>query len=382
MRVGMKIFCQNADDWERYLAEERGESVPPVPAISDRQIFLEEIGLAQEADALGFDSVWTVEHHFTPYTMVTNPLQVLTYLAGTTKNVDLGTAVIVLPWHNPVRVAEDIVMLDTLLGDDRRVYAGLGRGLGRREFNGLNVDQNESRGRFDESIEIIRRLLTTGEIDSFNGEYWKLQGLRLRPQPGEDMSDRIFAAAGSRSTMEILGKIGIKPLIIPNTDLQSAVDGMHRYMQLREENGHPPTYTKLVMWAYCAETEEEARATVEQYMPRYADTALHHYEFGAGHLKDIKGYEQYAADGAALLQEDAPWRRMFIEEHPWGTPEMCIEKAARQAHRFGVDELVFVFKYAGMPLDVAQKSMRLFAREVVPAIKELQPDYLAPAATV
>lgn len=378
MRVGMKIFCQNADDWGRYLAEERGESVAAAPAVSDRQIFLEELGLAREADRLGFDSVWTVEHHFTPYTMVTNPLQVLSYLAGVTENVDLGTAVIVLPWHNPVRVAEDIVMLDTLLGE-RRVYAGLGRGLGRREFNGLNVDQNESRGRFDESLEIIRGLLESGEIDSFQGEFWQLDGLRLRPQPGEDMSDRIFAAAGSTSTMEVLGRIGVRPLIIPNTDLQSALEGMQRYAQIREESGHPPAYTKLVMWAYCAESAEEAREVVERYMPAYADTALHHYEFAAGHLQNIKGYEQYAANSAALLQEDAPWRRMFVEEHPWGTPEMCIEKATQQANRFGVDEMVFVFKYGGMPLELAQKSMRLFAQEVLPAIKELQPDLLAPA---
>jgi alkanesulfonate monooxygenase SsuD/methylene tetrahydromethanopterin reductase-like flavin-dependent oxidoreductase (luciferase family) len=380
MRVGMKIFCQNADDWDRYLAEERGESVPRLPAISDRDIFLEEVGLAIEADSLGFDSVWTVEHHFTPYTMVTNPLQVLTYLAGRTENVDLGTAVIVLPWHNPVRVAEDIVMLDTLLGDDRRVYAGLGRGLGRREFKGLSVDQNESRGRFDESLEIIRRLLATGEIDSFNGEFWQLDGLRLRPKPTEDLSDRVYAAAGSPSTMEILAKLGVNPLIIPNTDLESALTGMQRYMQVREESGFEPTHTKLVMWAYCAENEDDARKVVDRYMPAYADTAMNHYEFAAGHLANVKGYESYAASSAELLSEDAPWRRMFIEEHPWGTPEMCIEKATRQAHRFGVDEIVFVFKYGGMPLELAEESMRLFAREVVPALNEIQPTYLEPAA--
>src|SRR5438128_2171440 len=98
MRIGMSIFNQNAGDWDRFEAEERGESVPAAPAVSDLEIFREELELAIEADRLGYDSVWTVEHHFTPYTMVTNPLQWLTYLAGVTKNVDLGTMVIVLPW--------------------------------------------------------------------------------------------------------------------------------------------------------------------------------------------------------------------------------------------------------------------------------------------
>jgi alkanesulfonate monooxygenase SsuD/methylene tetrahydromethanopterin reductase-like flavin-dependent oxidoreductase (luciferase family) len=378
MRVGMKIFCQNAGDWDRYLAEERGEPAARHPVIPDRQILLEEVELARHADSLGFDSVWTVEHHFTPYTMVTNPLQLLTYLAGVTENVDLGTAVIVVPWHNPVRVAEDILMLDTLLGD-RRVYAALGRGLGRREYKGLSVDQNEARGRFDEGLEIIRRLLASGEIDSFEGEHWQLEGLRMRPQPYADLSDRIYAAAGSTSTMEILAKLGVPPVIIPNSDLQTALDGMRRYMQIRDESGHPPTHTKLAVWAHCAETADASHAVAERYMPVYADTAVNHYEFAAGHLEKIKGYEQYATGGAALLDEDAPWRRMFLEDHPWGTPEMCIEKTTRLAHQFGVDEMMFVFKYGGMPLDAARNSLDLFAREVLPAIKELQPDVLAPA---
>ena len=112
MRVAATIFVQNYRDWDRYEAEERGETAPNRPTTSDRSIFLEEIDIARIADTTGFDSVWTVEHHFTPYTMVTNPLQFLTYLADITTRVDLGTMVVVLPWHNPVRVAEDVNMLD------------------------------------------------------------------------------------------------------------------------------------------------------------------------------------------------------------------------------------------------------------------------------
>ena len=126
MRVGATIFNQNYTDWDRYEAEERGEKTPVRPETSDRSIFLEEIDIARIADATGFDSVWTVEHHFTPYTMVTNPLQFLTYLAGITKRVDLGTMVVVLPWHNPVRVAEDVNMLDALLGPGREIICGVG----------------------------------------------------------------------------------------------------------------------------------------------------------------------------------------------------------------------------------------------------------------
>src|ERR1700758_2217015 len=163
MRIGACIFNQNYNDWDRYEAEEAGNSVPRKAARSDRDIFHEEINIARIADEAGFDSVWTIEHHFTPYTMVTNPLQYLTYIAGITKRVDLGTMVTVLPWHNPVRVAEDVNMLDGFLGPDRNIICGVGRGLGRREYNGLGIDQNEARDRFDEAIQLLRQLLKTGE---------------------------------------------------------------------------------------------------------------------------------------------------------------------------------------------------------------------------
>ena len=78
MRVGATIFNQNYTNWDRYEAEEQGRSVARRPARSDREIFNEELDIARIADATGFDAVWTIEHHFTPYTMVTNPPQYLT----------------------------------------------------------------------------------------------------------------------------------------------------------------------------------------------------------------------------------------------------------------------------------------------------------------
>ena len=115
--------------------------------------------------------------------MATNPLQYLTYIAGVTKRVDLGAMVTVLPWHNPVRVAEDVNMLDAFLGPDHNIICGVGRGLGRREYAGLGIDQNEPRERSDEALQLVRQLLATGRCDRFDGQFYKVEGLRLRPQP-------------------------------------------------------------------------------------------------------------------------------------------------------------------------------------------------------
>lgn len=370
MRAGVTIICQNYGDWDRYESAERGQGVPARPVLSDRQIFREEVGHALLADDLGFDSVWTIEHHFTPYTMVTNPLQLLTYLAGRTKNVDLGTMVIVLPWHNPVRVAEDIAMLDSLL-DDRKVLAGVGRGLGRREYAGLGIDQNDARGRFDEGVEIIRRLLTTGEC-TFHGDYFDVDSVRLRPQPDGDISDSLLCAAGSPETMAVVAKMDIKPLIIPTAALDIALGGAQNYMRLRADAGLEPVATKLALWVYCAETEQAARDGAERYMLEYSDSALRHYELGGEHFDDLVGYKGYAKMAELIRKNDKGWRRSIVDGHPWGTPDQIIERVSTLARQFGTSEISFVFRYGSMPQPVAEQSMRLFAKEVLPALHDLE----------
>ena len=239
MRVGATIFNQNYTNWDRYEAEEQGRSVARRPARSDREIFNEELDIARIADATGFDAVWTIEHHFTPYTMVTNPLQYLTYIAGITRQVDLGTMVTALPWHNPVRVAEDVNMLDAFLGPDRDIICGVGRGLGRREYAGLGIDQNEARGRFDESLQVLTQLLATGRCD-FDGQFYEIHGLRLRPQPEKDLSVNLWCAGGTAQTVDIIAKDGVRPLTIPTTSLDLALR-QHAPLRRAQQGGRPPT---------------------------------------------------------------------------------------------------------------------------------------------
>jgi len=375
MRIGATIFNQNYHDWDRYEAEEQGKSVPKRAVRSDREIFTEEINIARIADDCGFDSVWTIEHHFTPYTMVTNPLQYLTYIAGITKHVDLGTMVVVLPWHNPVRVAEDVNMLDAFLGAGRNIICGVGRGLGRREYDGMGIDQNEARGRFDESLQVLRQLLTTGQCD-FDGEFYKIRGLHPRPQPERDLSANLWCAGGTEQTVQIIAKHGVRPLTIPTTSLDMALANMRHYAELRRNAGHGPSHTKLALWTYVAETASEAQVGAQWYMGEYADSALRHYELLGTHLQSTKGYKEYGEMQTALRQDASPFRQGFYRSHPWGTPEQTIARATELANAFGTDEIMFIFKYGSMPMATAEKSLRLFAKEVMPALKELSPEPL------
>ena len=371
MRVGATIFNQNYADWDRYEAEERGEPVADRPTKSDREVFNEELDIARQADTAGFDSVWTIEHHFTPYTMVTNPLQYLTYIAGITRRVDLGTMVTVLPWHNPVRVAEDVNMLDAFLGPGRNIVCGVGRGLGRREYNGLGIDQNEARDRFDESLQVLKQLLATGRC-TFHGDHYQLEDVRLRPQPESDLSENLWCAGGTEQTVQIIAKHDVRPLTIPTTSLEAALGNIRRYAELRQDAGFAPAPTKLAVWTYISEDAGEAAELSQKYMAEYADSALRHYELLSDHLKNIKGYESYAAQSDALRKDSSGFTAAFSQAHPWGTPDQAIEKSRALADAFGCDELMFVFRYGSMPKEVAEKSMRLFADRVMPALKDMQ----------
>ena len=118
--------------------------------VDDVRFIKEELAQCVLADELGFDSVWITEHHFSDYSIAPNPLQYLTWLAGKTKHVRLGTQVVVVPWHDPVRLAEEIAVLDHV--SDGRAIIGFGRGLARMEYEGLRVDQSKARELFDEIV--------------------------------------------------------------------------------------------------------------------------------------------------------------------------------------------------------------------------------------
>jgi alkanesulfonate monooxygenase SsuD/methylene tetrahydromethanopterin reductase-like flavin-dependent oxidoreductase (luciferase family) len=161
-------------------------------ALSDAEVYRQELRLAEMAEPLGFDSVWSVEYHFTDYTMCPDVVQFLSYMAGKTQRVKLGSMVIVLPWHDPVRLAEQISLLDHLSG--RRMILGLGRGLARVEYEGFRIDQNEGRQRLVEYAGLLLNGLEQGYIEG--GETTQQPRRDIRPFPLRSFRGRTYAAAG------------------------------------------------------------------------------------------------------------------------------------------------------------------------------------------
>jgi len=366
MRVGISSFAQNFTDWERHTA---GDFDRP-PKIPDSQIFDDELRLAELAEPLGFDSIWTVEHHFTPYTMVPNPIQYLSYLAGRTRRVDFGTMVVVLPWHDPVQVAEEISLLDNLL-QGRKLNIGLGRGAGRVEFEGLRVPMGESRQRFLESLEVIRLALSNEQF-SFEGEFHQIPPLSIRPRPrSDDLLERMYCAWGSPGTIEIAAKAELGALFIPQKSWEEIGTEVQQFNGFRAELGLAPQKPIVCCWAYCAESEAAAQEASEEYMGNYGESANLHYElYDPQHFLDVGGYEHYAQAG--LVQDNdarVASRIAFSETQVFGTAKTCLEKLRYIKEIADASEFIGVFLYGAMPVEKAEASMRAFADEVLPVVQ-------------
>lgn len=351
MHVGLSLFFQG---------QKRG--------LSDAEVYRQDVQLGDQAEPLGFDSLWSVEHHFTGYTMVPDVLQLLTYFAGRTRDIQLGSMVVVLPWHQPIRVAEQVSMLDHLSGG--RLLFGVGRGLSRTEFEGLGVAMEDSRPLFNESVEMLLAGLEKGYCE-YDGEVVKQPRVDIRPTPARGFAGRIRAAANTEESMRVAGELGLGLLMIPQKpwDVLAQELDVYRsaYRAAQEGEAPPPRFLGLV---FCDEDGERAEARAREYMGNYWQTVIDHYDLFGAHLSKTRGYEYYAEKydaGADQMTE------LFLSLQVYGTPEQCRERVLDSAGRIGADGFMGVFSYGGMPTDEAQRNLQLFAREVLPELKRANP---------
>ncbi len=340
---------------------------------TDRNVYRNELRFADLAEPLGFESIWGVEHHFTDYTMCPDVLQFLTWCAARTQRIQLGSMVVVLPWHHPMRVAEQVVMLDHM--SNGRFVFGIGRGLGRVEFEGFGVNQEESRECFIESARMILEGLERGFCE-FDGKFVQQKRRDIRPRPFKSFRGRTYAAAVSPESSEIMARLGIGILIIPQKPWDIVAQELNEYRRVfHEVNGTDAPPPICSGWTLCDENPERARELAYRYIGGYWKTVVKHYEIVGDHLTKMKGYESY---GKMQAMANAPGgvealTEFFVNLQVWGTPEQCYEKILDIQRRTGAEAYTGVFSYAGMPYDIAEASMRLFAGEVAPQLRKHVP---------
>jgi alkanesulfonate monooxygenase SsuD/methylene tetrahydromethanopterin reductase-like flavin-dependent oxidoreductase (luciferase family) len=338
---------------------------------TDYDVYREELRLADLAEPLGFESIWGVEHHFTDYTMCPDVLQFLTYMAGRTSDMQLGSMVCVLPWHDPVRVAEQVCMLDNL--SDGRFILGMGRGLAKVEYDGFRVDMNESRTRFIESAECLLSGLESGFCE-FDGEYIKQPRREIRPNPFRSFKDRAYAAAISPESSRIMAQLGVGMLVIPQKPWDEVEGDLSNYrnawLESHGAGSAGPPAPVVACWTFCHEDADYARDMARRYIGGYWHTVMDHYQFKADHHKDIKGYEYYGKMAEAMGSVEGV-TDFFLNLQVWGTPDRCFERVIEIRSKIGCDAFTGVFSYGGMPYEDSEQSTRLFASEVMPRLQQL-----------
>ncbi len=334
----------------------------------DGQVWEEELHLARLAADLGFDCLWSAEHHFNDYSFVPDNINLMTYLTAICPDIDVGTAAVILPWHDPLRVAENAAVLDLL--SKGRLRLGLGRGLARREFHAFRGSMDESRGRFDEAAPMIIEALKTGFIEG-DGQFYKQPRTEIRPRPQHSFDGRIYAVASSEDSIESAARLGAHIVMFADRpwEMRLPMIELGRELHQKYHGTEPP---RVMLTEFCvagtdlAATEEEAR----QYQGKFVESNFYHYEFLGEHFKSVKGYDSYQQK-AEIARESGLEGAVdgFMRAASWGTPDKILRGLEARRELVGDFELNIAFRFGGTPLDVAERGLRLFAKEVLPVLK-------------
>jgi len=355
MKVGVQLVFQNHKDY------------------TDRDMYKHELRLAIEAENMGFDALWPVEHHFFDYSMCPDNLQYLSYVAARTEKMELGTAAIIVPWNDPMRVVEKVVLLDHL--SDGRTIMGLGRGLSRREYRGFGVDMSETRDRFNEAVEIILQGVETGFVEA-DTKYFKQSRIEVRPRPFKSFKDRRAMVCMSPDSFEVAAKNGLGAMMFSQMGWNKVADSIWAYREdyRKQNNGEEAPPININDFMICHPDRKKAEELARKHIVGYFWSVMEHYEMGGTHFANTgKSYAHYAK-GAEMMKEvgqDAVVEE-FLNANLWGDPDMILQKLRQRRDLIGDFHVNCVYSFQSLPFDEVERCMRLFAKEVAPEVKSWQ----------
>ncbi len=219
-----------------------------------------------EAESLGYHSTFLVEHHFTGFGQVSASLNLLTWIGARTKTLRLGTAVMVLPWHNPVLLAEQIATLDLL--SDGRVDAGIGKGYRQREFEGFSVPIEESDARFVECLEVMMKAWTSDTPWSHKGNYWQYDDIVVEPPSVQKPHPKLWMGAGSPRSITQVADYGFDMLLGQYDSFETIVEEVNLFKSLVEAKGETfdPMRVGVARSVNIVDTKAEYDAAIDARM--------------------------------------------------------------------------------------------------------------------
>lgn len=336
------------------------DQLPCAGDSSERQRYLDLIAQIELGDVLGFDTVWLGELHFSrAFSILADPLMVLAAAAQRTTRIRLGTAVTLLPLHNPVKLAEQAAITDIL--SNGRLEFGVGRGTAPAHYAGYDIPQEESRERFDEALDFIVQAWTEPQF-SFQGKYFRARELAVVPKPVQTPHPPVRLAANSPDTFPIAARrrlpIFATPLINPPDKLKEGL-AVYRDSLPAGVRGD----AALAFPVHVTTSRTQARKDCEAGLLHFLrEAGLRLRPLGGADIKSFEAWQQVLARIDRVKYED-----FDHEMAVFGDPEYCVKRVRELRAEYGMDEFICYFNQGGhMDHAMVRESMTLFAREVLP----------------
>ncbi|MCH7605624.1 MAG: LLM class flavin-dependent oxidoreductase [Chloroflexi bacterium] len=325
---------------------------PPDGKHLDRAVD-EVIEEARLAEANGFDSCFFGEHHQDKDGFLPSPLIVATAVAASTQHLNVGTSVILLPLHHPVKVAEDVVTLDIV--SKGRIILGVGLGYQPADFRAFGVSMADRVALFEEGIQIIRQCWSAQPF-SFQGKHFSINDLQMLPAPYQQPSPPLWIGASTLPGAARAGRLAEAFVAGPSTDLESTVQLIEAYRQAALATGREPRVV-LMRDAWVAASRAEAEAV---YGPEVMAAYKYYWRAGLNEFKSIKSEAEFTFE---RISQD----RLIL-----GDPETCVSEFRRWNEATGADYFLLRLRHAhsgGPPHEDIMKTISLFGEQVIPYCK-------------
>lgn len=308
------------------------------------QFYAQVMKQCELSETLGYDTFFCAEHHFHEYGVVPDPAVMLSALAQRTRRIRLGSAISILTFHDPRRIAETYAMLDMMSGG--RLVFGVGSGYLAHEFAGYDIEPKEKRERFNENLDLVKRLMA-GETLSYQGRYSKSEKAVLNVRPHAGRVPPIYVAVLAREAAYHVGKQANRIFTVPYAsckDFDDIGSMLAEYRKGRAEAGLKADDDDHVftLHTYVAKSDKEAKAQCKEAYDRYVDTRL----YAKKHV-----YEDIIANGICLF----------------GSVDTVAEKMCR-LHEMGLRHVATMHNFGALAPDLVERSMTMFAREVMPIV--------------
>ncbi len=326
-------------------------SIADPPAGENLALRVEEVvAEARLAESVGFDSCFFGEHHQDRDGFLPSPLIVSAAVAAQTTTLILGTSVILLPLHHPVKMAEDVITLDIV--SRGRFILGVGLGYQPVDFRTFEIPIEQRVSRFEEEIEIIRQCWG-GSTFSFSGEHFNLEDITIRPRPYSDPSPPLWIGASRAPGARRAGRVADGFVAGPSTDLPGTIALTDAYHKAAEEAGREPALC-LMRDAWVAPTRAEAERV---YGPEVIDAYKYYWRNG---LNEFRHY----ANESDINMDNMATDRLII-----GEPQQVVDDFHRWKEATGADYFLLRLRHAhsgGPPHERIMEAIQLFGEEVIP----------------